>query len=127
MKTRKKILIRILSLTAVLVVGLFVGLFVWGQLPTQFTIAVTGQPGLAFNGVIKANGAVMSVSGVVPTNYVVTARSVDCRFQKQGVGGEIGVCVRMKYLNGTCMVTAPEAGSGVAAFVSLHSGNCHTF
>src|SRR5271163_1558511 len=104
MKTGRKILAGIFSL--IVVFG--VGLFVWGQQPTQFTITVTGQSGLAFTGVIKADGAVMSVSGVVPTNYVVTGRLVDCRFQKQQAGGALGVRVRMRYLNGTCCVTTPE-------------------
>jgi len=123
MKAGKKILIGILSL--IVIFG--VGLFVWAQQPTPFTIAVTGQPGLAFTGVIKADGAAMPVSGVVPTNYVVTGRSVDCRFRKQQVGGALGVCVRMRYLNGTCSITAPETGEGVCAFLSLHNADCHTF
>ena len=93
-----------------------VGLFVWAQLPTQFTIAVTGQPGLAFTGVIKANGSVTSVSGVVPMKYVVTGRAVDCRFEKQQAGGVLGVRVRMQYLNGTCSVTTSDTGKGVSAF-----------
>ena len=123
MTTTRKILIGIISLIAVFAVGLFI----WAQQPTQFTIAVTGQSGLAFTGVIKADGAAMSVSGVVPMNYVVTGRSVDCRFQKQQVGGALGVCVKMRNLNGTCLVTTPETGKGVCAFLSLHEANCHTF
>jgi hypothetical protein len=123
MKTRRKILIGIISLIAVFGVGLFV----WAQQPTQFAIAVTGQSGLAFTGVIKADGAVMSVSGVVPMNYVVTGRSVDCRFQKQQVGGALGVCLRMGRLNGTCSVTTSKSGRGVCAFLSLHKGVCYTF
>ena len=43
MKTKRKILIGSISLITVIVAALFV----WAQLPTQFTIAVTGQPGLA--------------------------------------------------------------------------------
>jgi hypothetical protein len=126
MKTTRKIFIGIISIISLIaVVG--IGLFIWGQLPTQFTIAVTGQSGLAFTGVVKVDGAVRSVSGVVPMNYVVTGRSVDCRFQKQQAGGTLGVCVRMKYLNGTCSVTTPETGRGVCAFLSLHQGECHTF
>jgi hypothetical protein len=123
MKTSKKILIGIMALIAVFAIGLFV----WAQSPTRFTIAVTGQPGLPFTGVIKANGVVMSVSGVVPANYVVTGRSVDCRFQKQQIGGALGVCLRMGYLHGTCSVTARESGKGVYAFLSLHKGVCYTF
>lgn len=104
-----------------------VGLFVWAQQPTQFTVAVTGQSGLAFAGVIKADGGAMSVSGVVPTNYVVTARSVNCRFQKQQVGGALGVCLRMKRSGGTCSVKTSESGRGVRAFLSLHNSGCSTF
>jgi len=122
MKTTRKILIGIISLIAVFAVGLLI----WAQQPTQFTIAVTGQSGLAFTGVVKVDGAAMTVSGVVPMNYVVTGRSVDCRFQRQQSGGTLGVCVRMKYLNGTCSITTPETGKGVCAFLSLHKANCHT-
>ena len=123
MKTKRKILIGSISLITVIVAALFV----WAQLPTQFTIAVTGQPGLAFTGVIKVDGTVMPVSGVVPANYVVTGRSVDSRFQRQQAGGALGVCLRMRYLNGTCRVTTPETGKGVWAFLSRHKAECHTF
>jgi hypothetical protein len=123
MKTTRKILIGIISFMAVFAVGLFI----WAQQPTQFTIAVTGQSGLPFTGVVKVDGAVMSVSGVVPMNYFVIGRSVDCRFQRQQVGGALGLCVRMKYLNGTCSVTTPETGKGVCAFLSLHKADCRTF
>ena len=123
MKTSRKILIGISSLMAVLGVGLLV----WARQPSQFTITVNGQSGLAFAGVIKADGAVLPVSGVVPANYVVTGRSVDCRFQKQRVGGALGVCLRMKHLDGTCAVATSESGRGVCAFLSLHRGGCYTF
>jgi len=123
MKTSRKILAGIISIIAVFAVGLLV----WAGQPTQFTIAVTGQPGLAFTGVIKADGAARSVSGVVPANYVFTGRSVDCRFQKLHAGGALGVCLRMSCLNGTCAVTTPATGSVVCAFLSRHTVYCHTF
>jgi hypothetical protein len=132
MKTMRKILASATALIAIFGVGL-AGLFVWEQWPvlahrpTQFTIAVTGQSGLPFTGDIKVDGSVMSVSGVTPTNYVVIGRSVDCRLQKQQVGGPLGVCLRMRYLNGTCSVTTPESGTGVGASLSLHNGSCYTF
>jgi hypothetical protein len=120
---RRKILVGIISFMAVFGVGLFV----WAQQPSQFTIAVTGQSGLAFTGVIKTDSTVLSVSGLVPANYVVTGRSVDCRFQKQQAGGALGVCLRMKHLDGTCAVATSESGRGVCAFLSLHRGGCYTF
>jgi hypothetical protein len=131
-KAIRKMLAGVTALIVVFGIGL-VGLFVWRQWPvlahqpTQFTVAVTGQPGLPFTGVIKADGNVMSVSGIAPTNYVVIGRSVDCRFQKQQTGGALGVCLRMKYLNGTCTVTTSKSGKGVGAFLSLHNGSCYTF
>jgi hypothetical protein len=91
MKTNSKIVIGVLSLIAI--VG--IGLFVWWLQPCQVTVAITGHSGLAFTGVIKADGREMSVSGVVPTNYVIAARSVDCRFEKQQDGGQLGVCLKM--------------------------------
>jgi hypothetical protein len=107
------------------VVGL--GLFIWGQQPTQFTIAVTGQSGLAFNGTIKTDtGIVMPVTGVVPATYVVDGRSVGCLFEKQAKG-PLSVCVKMGYLNGTCAATTSETGKGVCANLSLHKANCYTF
>lgn len=124
MKTKTKVFIGIIALITILGVRVFV----WTQQPKQFTIAVTGQSGLAFAGVIKSDGAVMSVSGVVPTNYVVAARSVDCRFQKQQVGGALEVRLRMRsWGRGTCSVTASESGKGVRAFLSLHNASCSTF
>jgi hypothetical protein len=132
LKTIRKILARLTALIVVFGVGL-VGLFVWrawpvlAHRPTQFTVAVTGQSGLPFTGVIKADGNVMSVSGIAPTNYVIMGRSVDCRFQKRQAGGVLGVCLRMKYLNGTCAVTTSKSGRGVGAFLSLHNGSCYTF
>jgi hypothetical protein len=123
MITRKKMFIGALSL----IVILGIGFFVWIQQPTQFTIAVTGQSGLAFAGYIKVDGDAVPVSGVVPANYVVTGRSVDCRFQKQQAGGALGVCLRMGRLNGTCSVTSPGLGRGVCAILSLHKGGCYTF
>lgn len=123
MKTKRKILIGIVLLIAVLGVGLVV----WAQQPSQVTVTITGQSGLAFTGVIKADGVEMSVSGVVPTNYVVTARSVDCRLQKQQVGGALGVCMKMTRLGGTCSLTTSESGRGVCAFLSLHKANCYTY
>ena len=93
MKTKREILIGIILLIAVFGVGLFV----WAQQPHQVTVAITGQAGLPFIGFIKADGAEMSVSGVVPTNYVVTARSVDCRFEKQQVQGKLAVCIKMRF------------------------------
>jgi hypothetical protein len=127
MKTRTKILIGITALVAVFGVGMFVWV-VWAHQPTQrFTIAVTGQSGLAFAGVIKADGAATSVSGVVPTNYVFTARSVGCRFEKQRVGGALRVCLRMEPSGGVCSVTASESARGVRAFLSVHNGSSSTF
>jgi hypothetical protein len=123
MKTKSKIVIGILSL--IVVFG--VGLFVWARQPSQVTVAITGQSGLAFTGVIKADGAEMSVSGVVPTNYVVTARSVDCRFEKQQVGGRLGVCLKMSRLGGTCAVSSSELGRGVSALLSLHDARYSSF
>lgn len=131
-RTMGKILAGATALIAVLGVGL-AGLFVWRQWPvlahrpTQFTITVTGQSGLPFTGNIKVDGNMMSVSGVAPTNYIVIGRSVDCRLQKQQAAGELGVCVRMRYLNGTCSITTPESGKGVGLFLSLHNGSCYTF
>jgi len=123
MKTRRKILVGIISLIAVFGVGVFV----WAQQPSQVTIAVTGQSGLAFAGVIKTDSAVMSVSGVVPANYVITGRSVDCRFQKQQIAGALGVYMKMKRLGGACTATTSESGKGVCAFLSLHRSSCYTF
>jgi hypothetical protein len=123
MKTRGKILVGVISVMAVFVAGLIV----WAQQPSQVKIAITGHPGLAFTGVIKTDGALMPVSGVVPTNYVVIARSVDCRFRKQQTGGALGVNMKMTRLGGTCTVTTSESGKGVSAFLSLHSARCNTF
>lgn len=123
MKTTKRILIGIVLLIAVFIVGVFIR----GQMPTRFTIAVTGKSGLPFSGVIKADGVVMSVSGVVPTNFVATGRSLDCRFEKQPDAGVLGVCVTMSYLNGASAVTSSESDKGVHVAMTLHSGSCNTF
>ena len=123
MKTKSKIVIGIFSL--IVVFG--VGLFVWEQQPSQVTVAITGQSELLFTGVIKADGAEMSVSGVVPTNYVVTARSVDCRLEKQQVRGQLGVCLKMSRLGGTCSVSTSELGRGVTALLNLHDAGCSSF
>ena len=123
MKTKTKIVISIISL--IVVFG--VGLFIWEEQPRQVTVAITGQSGLSFAGVIKADGAEMYVSGVVPTNYVVTARSVDCRFEKQRVGGKLGVCLTMSRLGGTCSVSTSDLGRGVTALLTLHDGGCSSF
>lgn len=132
MQMMRKMFTATAGLIAACVIGL-VGLFVWRQWPvlahrpTQFTVAVTGQSGLPFTGNIKVDGNVISVSGVAPTNYIVIGRSVDCRLQKEQAAGELGVCVKMKYLDGTCSVTTPKSGKGVGASLSLHSGSCYTF
>jgi hypothetical protein len=123
MTTKSKIVIGILSL--IIVFG--VGLFVWAQQPSQVTVAITGKSGLAFTGVIKADGAEMSMSGVVPTNYVVTACFVDCRFEKQQVRGQLSVCLKMSRLGGTCAVSTSELGRGVSALLSLHDARCNSF
>jgi hypothetical protein len=124
MKTKSKILIGIISL--IVVFG--VGLFVWEQQPSQFTVAITGQSGSAFTGVIKADGAEMSVSGVVPTNYVVTARSVDCRFEKQQGGGRLDLYLkRMSLWGGTCSIGTSDLGRGVSALMSLHNAGSSSF
>lgn len=127
---KRKTLIGIGLIAIIALIGVLgLGLFIWGQQPTQFTIAVTGQSGLAFTGTIKTgSGTVMPVSGVVPTNYVVTGRSVGCLFEKQKAKGPLGVCVRMsRFGNGTCTVTTSEMGKGVCANLSLHKANCYTF
>jgi hypothetical protein len=123
MKTKNKIVLFVLLLIAFFGVALFV----WAQQPAQTTVAITGQPGLAFTGVIKTDTAEMSVSGVVPTNYVVSARSVDCRFEKQRGGGQLGICLKMSRLGGTCAVSTSDSGRGVSAFLSRHEGRCSSF
>ena len=123
MKMKGKVIIVVISLMAVFMAGLIV----WARQPSQVKIAITGHPGLAFTGVIKTDGALISVSGVVPTNYVVTARSVNCRFQKEQAGGTLGVNMKMIRLGGTCTVTTSESGKGVSAFLSLNSARCNTF
>ncbi len=131
-KTMRKMLVGVAALAVVFAVGL-AGLFVWAQWPvlarqpTRFTIAVSGQSGLPFTGVIKVDASAMSVSGVAPTNYVVIGRAVDCRFQKQQADGVLGVCLRMNYLNGTDSVTSSKSGRGVGASMSLHNGSCYSF
>ena len=132
MKPMKKMLIGITALAGVFAAGL-VALFVYEQWPAltgrpmRFTIAVSGQSGLPFTGVIKAGADVMTVSGVAPTNYIVTGHAVDCRFEKQQSEGALGVCLRSEYLNGTVSVTTSESGKGVGATLGLHNGSSYTF
>ena len=123
MKTKSKIVIGIVSLITVFGVGLFI----WEEQPCQVIVAITGQSGLPFTGIIKADGAEMPVSGVVPTNFVVTARSVDCRFEKQQAGGKLGVSLKMSYLGGTCSVNTYDLGRGVTALLSRHDSGCSSF
>jgi hypothetical protein len=123
MKTKAKTVIAIFSL--IIVLG--VGLFIWAEMPRQVTIAVTGQPGMPFAGVIKADGTAISVAGVVPTNYVVTARSIDCRLEKQQTDGKLAVRLTMSCPGGVCSVSTSDMGRGVTALLSLHDVGCSAF
>ena len=124
MKTGRRILISVISVIAVLGVGLFV----WTQQPSQVAIAITGQSGLAFTGVIKADGTAMAVSGVVPTSYVVSGRWVDCRFWKQQAEGTLGINMRVKRLDMACSATTPKPAGGVCAFFhTVLNCGCYTF
>jgi hypothetical protein len=123
MKTKSKNLIGI-----ILIVAAFgVGWFAWTQQPSEVTVSITGRSGLAFAGVIKADGAVRSVSGIVPTNYMVSARLVECRLEKQQDRGKLGVAMKMKRLGGACVVSTSESGRGVTARLGLHEGGCSSF
>lgn len=63
---------------------------------SQFTIRVTGTSGLKFNGVYATtlgNGSStsQSVEGIVPTEYVVTAKVVSISFSKEAGKGVLHV------------------------------------
>jgi hypothetical protein len=63
---------------------------------SQFTIRLSGTPGLKFNGVYAAtlsNGSStsQSVEGIIPTEYTVTAKVVSITFSKEAVRGTLHV------------------------------------
>ena len=123
MKTKTKTIIGFFSLTIVLGVGLFI----WVEQPRRVTVAITGQAGLPFAGIIKADGTAISVADVVPTNVVVMARSIDCRLEKQQADGKLAVRLTMGCLGGVCSVSTSDLGRGVTALLSLHDVGCSAF
>jgi hypothetical protein len=124
MRTKRKIFMGVVLFTAVLAVGVFV----WVRQPLQATIAITGQSGLTFTGIIKEDGVVTPVSGIVPTNFVVTGRSVDCRFQKQQVEGALGIYTTGKRPQIICSAATSNSHGGVCAFFhSMLNDGSYTF
>jgi len=88
---------------------------------SQFTIKLTGTPGLKFNGVYAAtldNGSTttQSVEGVLPTQYSVIAKVVSVSFQKETTKGILHVDI----LKENTVVKSAETSAeyGVAAIVT---------
>jgi hypothetical protein len=60
-----------------------------GLPPTDFTVSVSGTPGLRFIGRIGTDGATREVAGTVPATYQVNAHKLACSFKKTEVDGDL--------------------------------------
>jgi hypothetical protein len=60
-----------------------------GSPSTDFTVWVTGAPGLKFTGTLVTDGAAREVSGIVPATYQVSTHELVCSFRKTGTEGDI--------------------------------------
>ena len=123
MKLARKILIGITGLIVVFSLGLIIR----AQIPSQAIIAITGQPGQSFSGMIRSDGRTLPVSGIVPTNFAVSGCSVECRFQKPAAGGELGVCLQVRSLGVNCSAVASKQNAGVGTFFSFLKCGSYTF
>jgi len=123
MTKSKKVLIGVTVLIAVFAVGLLTR----AQIPSQALITITGQSGQQFTGTIQSDGTAVAVSGILPTNFVVSGRSVECRFQKPETGGELGVYMKVRSLGMSCSVTTSEPTKGVCTFFSFLKCGSYTF
>jgi hypothetical protein len=126
MKMIKQVFIGIAAFIAVCAVGLCIRALI----PSQAAIAITGQPGQVFTGIIRSDGRAFQVSGIVPTNFVVTGRSVECRFQKPKAAGEFGVDMRVRSLGLSCSIFTPKSAtkmSGVCTYFSFLNCGAYSF
>jgi hypothetical protein len=123
MKKSKWILIGVAVLIAVFAVGVLVR----AQIPSQATIAITGKAGQHFSGIIHADGIASPMSGIVPTNFIVTGGSVECRFQKSQAAGELGVYMGVRSLDMSCSAATSKPGGGVCTFFSFLKCGSYTF
>ena len=60
---------------------------------TDFTVSVSGTPGLKFTGTLVTDGATREVSGIVPATYQVSTHELVCSFKKTGAKGHIALRV----------------------------------
>jgi hypothetical protein len=78
-----------LAVTAAVVVLLAAAALATRPAPRNFTVSLTGTPGLKIAGAYVADGKGTKFSGVLPTNFVARARNLTYVIRKQGETGEL--------------------------------------
>ncbi len=68
-----------------------VGAFAFYRVTPKTRIGLEGAEGLAFDGTINADGRVFSVSGRLPTDFIVPARKLECSFVKRNAPGRLAL------------------------------------
>ena len=86
---------------------------------TAYNISLTGAPNTPFGGTLREDGKIRTISGIVPAEYQVVGRQIDCKITRGSQDGELNLTVTR---GGEKVASYSSQGSLMGIRFKVHHG-----